>query len=224
MAKTVKIKHIQGKKQSIADVGTQLQVQIEGIPSRFKTTLIGMDPGNCLLVKTPDIVAGETRENVFNAGNHIIVRYLYNGSVLGFQSKLIDAISSPMKLLFIEYPGSVENFDLRAKTRIQCFLPAKSKILDEATSGVILDISEGGCRYQVKAFNGQKLPEINIDNTIKLFCRFPGLSGEYEILGKVRNVTPDNQKKVLGVQFTEFVDPQAGDIVKDYVASAKASL
>jgi Flagellar protein YcgR/PilZ domain len=224
MAKAVKIKQIKAANQSIADVGTQLQIEIAGVPSRFKTTLVGMDPDKCLLVKAPKITGEDKRDKNLAPGDNIIVRYLYNGAVLGFQSKLIDSISSPMRLLFIEYPEAVENFDLRSKIRVQCFLPAKSELLGTMTNGVILDISEGGCRYQLKAFNGQKLPAVNIDDSIKLFCRFPGIIGEYEIVCKIKNITQDSQKKVLGIQYIEFVDLETKSIVREYIASAKSHI
>jgi flagellar protein YcgR len=150
MAKAVKIKQIKAANQAIADVGTQFQIEIEGVPTRFKTTLVGMDPDKCLLVKAPKITGDDKSDKELAVGDNVIVRYLYNGAVLGFQSKLIDSI--------------------------------------------------------------------------KLFCRFPGITGEYEIVCKIKNITQDSQKKVLGIQYIEFVDLETKSIVREYIASAKSHI
>ncbi|OPZ60944.1 MAG: hypothetical protein BWY87_00157 [Deltaproteobacteria bacterium ADurb.Bin510] len=57
----------------------------------------------------------------------MIVRYLYNGTVYGFQTKLIEYITSPTKLFFLDYPRIIEHHDLRQEKRFPCHLrPASS--------------------------------------------------------------------------------------------------
>lgn len=218
--KVEKINQFNPENRPIIDVGTPIQIEVEGVSSRLKTTLVGIDPGKFLLIKTPQVVTDGNVGKELTHGDKVIARYLYNGAVVGFESKLIDDISSSIKLLIIEYPKSVENFDLRSKKRIHCLLPAGSDFNGEKMNGGIIDLSEGGCRYQIKTVNGQKLPGIQVDDQMTLFGRFPGKTENCEIPGKVRHVILDDQKKLFGIQYIDM-SPEIKSIIQEYISSVR---
>jgi len=211
-----------GKRISI-ELGTQLQIEIEGVAFRFKSVLIGMEPDEYLIIKTPMVPSDAPFSNIkhkLSRGSQIVVRYLYKGTVFGFQSKLIEAIFTPLRLLFIEYPNIIEHYNLRSQDRVDCFLPAKIKIKEEEKHGLILDISKKGCRYRIKALKDEGLPSIQLDEQITLRCQFPGIEDEQVFSGKVRNINRDKEETTLGIEFHEIA-PEFQNIIAQYILNIK---
>jgi hypothetical protein len=205
------------------EIGDQLQVEINGIPSRYQTTFIGMELNEYLIIKEPvfphKLRISGIKHKLF-PGNEITVRYIYKGSVFGFQTKLIEALYTPKRLLFIEYPKSIEKHDLRSTQRIDCYLPAITKIKDEEMQGIIIDINLKGCRCLIKAVENCNLPVVQKDDQIALRCHFPGEQDEQVFSGKVRNLKRDSQGMTLGLQFQE-ISVGIQDIIAQYISTVK---
>ena len=212
--------HFDTEKRISIELGTQLEIEIEGVPTRFKSSLVGVEPDEYLIIKEPEAALYEILRNKLFRGNQIVVRYLCKGTLFGFQSQLVQVTSTPIRLLFVEYPKTIEVYDLRSHERIDCFFPAKIKIKDEEKNGAILDISEGGCRCVIKSSEGEKLPSVQIDERITLRCQFPGTESEQVVSGEVRNVGMDKQKAVLGIQFHEIA-PGLQNIIAQYISTVK---
>ena len=210
-------------KRIFIEIGAQLQIEIEGVAFRFKSSVVGIEPNEYLIIKTPiiphDAPFGSIKHKLF-PGNQIAIRYLHKGTVFGFQSKLIEAISTPIRLLFVEFPDTVEHYDLRSHERIDCFLPTRIKMKDKERKGIILDITEKGCRHRIKALEGEKLPPVKIDEHITLFCQFPGIEGEHVVSGIVKNINKDKQEMALGIVFDE-ITPEAQKILTHFISTAK---
>jgi c-di-GMP-binding flagellar brake protein YcgR len=216
------VDHLDTGKRILLEPGTQLQIEIEGVASRFKSTLVGIKPDEYLIVKTPKAALSGGVKNRLFRGNQIVIRYLYKGTVFGFQYKLVEAIFSPKQLLLVEYPKIIENCDLRSHERIDCLFPAKITIEDEERHGAVLDISQGGCRYLIKTLKGEKLPSVQIDEQVTLRCQFPGIEGEQILSGKVRNMKTDEQETALGIEFHEIA-PEVENIIVQYISTVKES-
>jgi hypothetical protein len=133
---------------------------------------------------------------------------------------LIEAILTPIKLLYIEHPRTIENFDLRSQERVDCYLPASITIGDEERQGAILDISERGCCYLIKPRNGEGLLSLQIGEHITLRCQFPGIEGEQRISGKVRNFSMDMQETALRIEFHEIA-PELQHTIAHYISTAR---
>jgi len=207
----------------IIELGSQLQVEIEGVAFRFKSILVGMESDEYLIIKTPMVPSNAPFSSIKHKlfpGSQIVVRYIYKGTVFGFQSKLIEAISTPVRLLFVEYPKIVENYDLRSQERTDCFLPAKITIRNKGEHGAILDISEKGCRCLIKALEGEKLPSPQVDERITLTCQFPGIEGEQVVSGNVKNISRDKREIILGIEFHEIA-ARFKDIIDQYLSNIK---
>ena len=205
------------------ELGSQIQIQIEGVAFRFKSTLVGMESDECLIIKTPMVPSNAPFTSIQHKlfpGIQIVARYLYKGTVFGFQSKLIKAITSPLRLLFVEYPKIIENYDLRSEERTDCFLPAKIEIWNQKEHGAILDISERGCRCLIKALEGKILPYIQIDERITLRCQFPGIEDDQVVSGNVKNFSRDKEEMILGIEFHEIATGLK-TIIDQYVSNIK---
>ena len=213
------IKFNTGKRISI-EIGTQLQIRIDGVASNYVSTLIGMEPDKYLIINAPLALLGYARQKLFR-GSKIIVRYLYKGSAFGFKSELINDLYKPLKLLFVGYPEIIEEHNLRSGARIDCVLPIKMKINNDERNGVILDINETGCRCVVKKEEEDKeLSYVQTDEQITLMCQFPLIEGEHAILGKVRNIRKDMKQMTLGIIFHE-IEPEIENIIGRYILSIK---
>ncbi len=83
-------------------------------------------------------------------------------------SKLIEAIFTPIRLLFVEYPKIIEHYDLRSHERMDCFLPAGTKIKDKDKEGAVLDISQKGyhLKNSLKTQQKQRQSKVFINETI----------------------------------------------------------
>lgn len=211
------------EKRVSIELGGQLQVEIKGIPARHQTTFIGMELNEYLIIKEPNFphklrISG-IKHKLF-PGNKITVRYVYKGSVFGFQTKLIEALYTPKRLLFIEYPKAIEKHDLRSTKRIDCYLPAITTIKDIETQGIILDINAKGCRCLIKAAKDMKLPVLQNDDQIALRCHFPGNKDEQMVSGRVKNINRENQETTLGIQFQEMT-VELHSIIEQYISAVK---
>lgn len=189
------------------EFGTQLQVEIDGVSFNFKSTLIGIEPNRYLIINAPVTLPYGSIKQKFFRGNKIIVRYLYKGTVFGFQSELIEDIYRPLRLLFVKYPEMIEEHNLRSQERIDCFFPVKIKSKSEERDGVILDISNGGCCcVSEKTVNDEELLPIQIDEEVALKFQFPQIEGEQVVLGKVKSIKRDKKQITLGIMFHEIKD------------------
>lgn len=215
--------NLETEKRVSIEVGGQLQVEIKGIPSRYQTIFVGMELDEYLIIKEPvfphKLRISGIKHKLF-PGNEITVRYIYKGSVFGFQTKLIEALYTPKRLLFLEYPKVIEKHDLRLTKRIDCYLPAITKIKDQETQGIILDINAKGCRCLIKAAKNMKLPVVQNDDQIALRCHFPGNPDEQMVSGTVKNITKDSKKTTLGIQFHEMT-VELHSIIEQYISTVK---
>jgi c-di-GMP-binding flagellar brake protein YcgR len=207
-----------GKRIAI-ELGTQLQIKIGGVDFNFKCSLIGIKPDKFLIINAPSPY-GSIEHKLFR-GNKIIVRYLYKGTVFGFQSELVEDIYAPLKLLFVKYPEIIEEHNLRSQERIDCFLPTKIKIKNEERNGVILNITEVGCFCVFKgAVKGKESLSVQIDEQVTLRCQFPEIGDEQVFSGKIKNITGDKKQMTLGILFHE-IEPEIEDIIVQYILAIK---
>jgi hypothetical protein len=207
------------EKDIFIKLGTQVRIEIGGVATRLKGILVGIEEGDYLLIKIHNAIFAGIEDRLFK-GNQIIVRYIDDGTVSGFSSKLIKATLTPIKLLYIEHPKTIENFDLRSQERVDCYLPASIAIGDEEHQGAILDISERGCCYLIRPRTGERLLSVQIGEHITMRCQFPGLEGEQRISGNVRNFSMDRQETALRIEFHE-INPELQHAIAHYISAAK---
>jgi hypothetical protein len=190
------------EKPVMPPIGTPLQLEVEGYEQRLPSSFVGSMAHEFLIIKTPvspHIFA--VRTNIFK-GKTIIVRFITEGIVFGFPTRLIEAINTPEKLIFITYPISVSRHELRSAKRVDCLLPAKIKINGEDLAAVITDISETGCLFFLTPAGSQSIPGDIVGNvTLSFFL--PGIEKELIISGLPRNIKREDQKMSIGTQFTE---------------------
>lgn len=206
-----------GKRVSL-DIGTPIHLEIEGVSIPLESSLIGMEADNYLIIKTPRPYP--TIKQKLYQGNHCIVKYLFQGTVFAFQTKIIDSIAQPVRLLFLEYPKIIQRHDLRDHRRIDCVIPTKIVAQDEEKMGAVVDVSKRGCRVHVQIYPGDKVPAIAMNDEITLLAKFPGVEGELEIRGRVRNIRKSRHEMVFGVVYQE-IPLEAQEKIAQYLISVE---
>ena len=110
--------------------GTKMLLEVAGIPEKLATTCVGYAKGRFVVTHIP-LVPENNREalhQMFYPDNTVIVRFLYEGTVMGFSTSLIKAVQIPFPLLFLGYPSRLESHDLRRHRRIACCIPAETEL------------------------------------------------------------------------------------------------
>ncbi|MFQ5715057.1 MAG: flagellar brake protein [Candidatus Scalinduaceae bacterium] len=186
-------------------IGTTLKIQLEGSQSRLTSELIGVDEGKYLIINMPPIQSmGNAASSIYKGGN-IVIRYVHKGTVFGFKSRIIHFITTPVKLIFIDYPKKIENQNLRSHKRIDCHLPASATIADNTVKGPVTDLSKEGCLFTVKRVNIEKsVDHLQIDNEIIVSFQLPGVEEKLTITGKQKNIKKDKDSVHIGVSFSDM--------------------
>ena len=203
-------------KRICIELGTKLQVRLDGVDINFKCSLIGMEPHKYLIINAPVNMLSFARYKL-RRGSKVVVRYLYRGSAFGFKSELLEDIYAPLKLLFVEYPEIIEEHNLRSDQRIECVLPIKIKINGEEKQGVILDLNREGCCCQIqKNEQGNETTAVQMEEKVYLTCYLPQTEGVYEIGATVKNIRMDNKQITFGMMFND-IKPEVKDVIGQYM-------
>ena len=179
-------------------LGGSVLLQVEGIKERLKAVLVGLEPSRYIILNIPSI---SVLNEEMKVGSEIVVRYVFMGNVFAFRATVLGHIADPFPLTFISYPQEIESRNLRSETRVECHIPADVYIHNKRTSGVILDISFKGVRLVCETADTRK---IEIDDEIFLIFPLPGIKGEQNFIGKIKNIVMDGKKASLGVQFMDL--------------------
>ena len=181
------------------EIGTWVYFQWE--PDKIsKAVLIGIRPEKYIATTQPV-------PYLSNDVNDVTV-YFHDGiNVYEFKTKVLKFIDDPIQFLLLEYPESLSLREQRKYKRIRCFVSAKinysAQNRCDTVEGIIKDISKKGCKitFTTKGVEGEQFSE---NERIAIVCKFPGIPGEQEIMGIIRNVTKGKGDLSLGIEFEEF--------------------
>ncbi|MEA2108680.1 MAG: flagellar brake protein [Pseudomonadota bacterium] len=184
------------------DLGTPLQVQLEKMPDRFKSVLVGVDPGQYMIIHQP---LAENAKAIFVPGKTIVVRFLHRGSVYGFQAEIICVVEVPAALLLIKYPAKIEDHNLRNHKRVDCYLPSHLLVGKMTFNSRIIDLSKGGCQValEISEMEGISNP-MDVDQQVNLSFCLPGLVDELNLEGVVKKILNDKNQIKIGLKFNEI--------------------
>lgn len=182
-------------KRLFIELGTCLQIETEGIGAPLRCELIGMEVGKYLIIKVNPL-NDETEELLRK--NELLVKYFHKNAILGFHAVSLSIISKPEHLLFISYPKSIRNYNIRSSKRIDCFLPVKMEIGYNLVEGTIIDINNTGCCCNVK--NLQILGSQSEEEVI-IYLYNSETDDEFPLKGRVKSVRQQKEDANLGVMF-----------------------
>lgn len=133
---------------SMIEAGTKIVMDINGIPDRLHSYFVGYINKRCVIVMmpmVPEVNRAVLLEHVYK-GNQVTVRFIQSGAVFGFQSVISHFAFTPYPLLFLNYPESIENHNLRKDRRVSCLFPVIAMHHESEYQGVLSNISKSGGR------------------------------------------------------------------------------
>jgi len=149
-----------------------------------------------------------TMENVSNLlikGNEITAKYMYKGTMFGFQSPIIDLIHKPFKLVFIKYPEKIDSYDVRGYKRVECFLPANIKIAEHIIEGCITDISRAGCLFVIETPEHEsRVNVLELSKEVRIGFNLPGIAEELSVDAKQKSFKKDTEGTSIGIEFIKI--------------------
>ncbi|MCP4268015.1 MAG: flagellar brake protein [Candidatus Brocadiaceae bacterium] len=184
------------------DIGITFRIEVEGIDESISCILIGIENEKYLIIRIPTQHNLDIASHMFIKGNEIYVKYVYKGTIFGFQSKIIDQIYEPFKLLFIEYPEKIESYDFRGNKRVECYLPAFVIVEEVRIEGCITDISKAGCLFDIKIPELENCKSlIDSNEEINIGFQLPGVEEALNIVAKQRSLKNETNKARIGIEF-----------------------
>ncbi|MDN4503325.1 flagellar brake protein [Alteromonadaceae bacterium BrNp21-10] len=206
VTKKLSVEDLAKLKAMHSGISLDLQLTTPTGTKRVRTEFIGRDNGRLLLVKFPDEAKwGGLRDVIFPDGE-IIVRYIleeHSGEIVAFKSKVVFILTKPIHIIFLNFPSSIQLHGLRSTKRTLASIPAKltdglgGKQLYE---GVIVDISQTGCRFTLKKeqVGGKKIELADV--VVSITTRS---ETDYKLSSKVVNYKSDELNHYFGIKFEE---------------------
>ncbi len=184
------------------ELGLQVSLNIDGHDDKVKSQVVGLIPGEFLILTAPVGVAG-IRE-MLSEGNKVTVRYVYSGFVYGFETQIMTLITKPRTMMIIYYPQKSASVTLRKSERINCFINCTLTINNEEHCGTIMDISQCGCRCVIPMLPEKIYREIEKDSIeAKLSFTAPNDKNELEVDVRMVNHSIDRAASKLGMGYNE---------------------
>lgn len=158
----------------------------------------GVSAGQFILTQIP--VAPDI-EPKLTPGNSVVVRFVESGMVCGFKTRIRQAVTKPFRLIFFDYPDSLEILNLRAFKRVPLFVNATLRMNDRSFEGTIRNLSEGGCFFVTEYWKSAPLADLTMASPLTIL--FTLLDNDTEVSLHCRPVKVDSDKKEirLGIAF-----------------------
>jgi len=186
-------------KRIAVEIGIPVKIELEGIEFPLQSSIVGLENDKYLIIKAPEPFS-RVEHKLFK-GNDLIVRYVSDGTVYAFQTKVLETIVKPLPLLFIEYPRIIQHYDLRLQKRLNCHIPARIILGDQENVGCILDLAITGCRCLIQATKNSGLLPCDLDNRLALKCIIPGCKEVITLTGNIKNLKRTRKEIDLGINF-----------------------
>ncbi|MBY6094686.1 flagellar brake domain-containing protein [Ferrimonas balearica] len=176
------------------EIESQIKPQL-----RCRTSLVGWRKDKYLVLRPSD-----SQFHLFSAQSYVILRYLVEGQIYAFKTRILTTTGNPEKLIFCYYPEQVTNLRLRQHVRYATRLFAQLELDNNSAEGLILDISASGCQFLPSQCDTLKQASGSKVNVV-----FPFLRQGKDVLkipAIIRNQRMLDSGMGLGIQFTGSVE------------------
>ncbi len=199
--------------EQIISSGTKMQIHLREENDKLVGRMVGLVREECLIIRVTDRTELSTLK-----GRTVHISYLYEGCLVEFESVVMEILTSPSLLLFLQFPLRINKKTLRSLDRTPCLLPSIIYAHGEGRKCILTNISDSGCSAVIKINPVIAPPVINNSDIIKLTFTLPGYAKEIVTGGKVRNINKTAKEFSLGIQFSEIND-KIRDKIRDFIDS-----
>lgn len=183
----------------------KLSLTLNGQKGMYGSTLLGWKDHAWLVCEWPLQIGHGTD---IPSGTPCTVSYLHDGKLVGYRTEVRDMLTSPVPLLFIAFPQSVEEMHLRKHTRVSSCEPVVLERLDGETGsgshvsskivgGLLQNLSLGGCSVIVP----QAPSWIRPGTRIRMEFELAGLGHVTNLTGVVKTADAREGTSSLGIEF-----------------------
>ncbi|MBS0153216.1 MAG: flagellar brake protein [Nitrospira sp.] len=184
----------------------KLSLTLEGQKVMYGSTLLGWKDHAWLVCEWPLPLSHDQR---VESGRPCTVSYLHEGKLVGYRSEIRDLIASPVPLLFVAYPKTVEEMHLRKHIRTSANEPILLMQADATNlsasvlptngcfGGLLKDLSGGGCRVLLD----QRPVWLRQGATVRLEFELPGIGHITNLTGFVKNTDVWQGSEMIGIEF-----------------------
>jgi len=170
---------------------------------RYATRVRGWSKLSYLLIDRPRI---NNRFAAIRENQPCIVRFLHNGLACAFDTIILDWDTRQYhSYCRISWPTNVETVSFRKFERVRAEIPCDFEYNNEKHSGIIEDISIGGCRVRTSV-------SVENDTLLKMDLSLPDGCILEQINAVVKNVRSVGEEFLLGCQFEEDQPEVESDI------------
>lgn len=184
----------------------KLSLTLDGQKGMYGSTLLGWKDHAWLVCEWP-MQAGHGVD--IPRGTPCTVSYLHEGKLVGYRTEVRDMLTSPVPLIFIAFPQTVEEMHLRKHARVSSCEPIVLEHLDTAPwsghavpstnfiGGLLQDLSLGGCSVIVPHAPHWITPGAKLRMEFEL----SGLGHVTNLTGVVKTAEPQQDTYSLGIAF-----------------------
>lgn len=195
------------------EIGHEVLIEIQGLGRRFKTTLIGGEVGQYIIVKPPQTRAGM---EALLPGTLLTLRFVMSrGRICGFQSEVRQITRKPPRLLFISYPATFEVLNLRKHDRVHCYQPVTFYVEAQEHSGHIMNISTGGCLITMPPLGSHMADFSEGSEAFLNFRKFESEDYSY-VQGRIKKAMHERDHTKVAIEFDTLTD-DVRECIESYV-------
>lgn len=133
----------------------------------------------------------------------IEISYMSEGSVNSFRAEILSHSNRPSLVLYISYPDRVRIKETRRHRRITCALPVTLHSAKGDASGMILDLSMGGCRLALELSGQSSMRELAVGDWVVMQTVLNTDGLPCGGAAAARNVEISGSKLLTGLSFTD---------------------
>ncbi len=193
-------------------LGSELNMQIDGMEEKFKSILIGIEAPTYIMVRMR--IPSRFRNQIDN-GTIFLVQYVYMGHLYGFRTKSLGSVEKPYKVTFLSYPEKVESLNIRKAPRVSCFIPATLETDKEQLRGLVMEISKSGIRFTIKTDKGDT-NDMKINDSLEISFPLLGFEGIHKLKGIIKSINCDATGTSFGIQFKDITS-SLEEMIDSYV-------
>ncbi|MDR3555017.1 MAG: PilZ domain-containing protein [Syntrophobacteraceae bacterium] len=200
----------------LAEVGRPLNLCVG--EHAIRGFFVGFKPREYLIIDVPK--SGEVSDSI-NGADTAVGTFCASGSVLQFESPIVDFIQSSAWLLMVAYPRKIaEIHNLRQSYRAECTFPCRLVTASDLKeySGLMADVSSGGCRCTLPSTQPGHARMFNLESKVLLEFKLPGNSGKKGLLGEILHVERHGSEIALGIKFCNDNDMETMEELGEYIS------
>lgn len=200
-------------------LGTRMLMSLNGSDGKHGTELIGLNSYEYLILKMPMVPGIRNR---MMPGEALTIRYMLQGTIIGFKTHVITQISKPSALVFVEYPDTLEQYELRSYKRLKCLIPAEIHSSHGVQKAAIVDLSAGGCKLCFEVKGSDSIRKLATEEMLVIKANL--FAGEDSTLSCIcRNVEIDKSTMTVGAAFSGLEDGVAKRL-QEYIETVSTFL